>query len=180
MRRKPHWGGWKRLGYKLTMNLTGNSKARASSWEARGRTPHWAAQLLSHTLERQRPNISRFENQQGLCPETYKFLAIWELDLKGLIYLDSLGPLQRQLMTPKPKVKEDHLLILKHLGGLLLFSHQVMSCSLRPHGLQHSRPPCPSPSPRACSNSRPLSRWCHPTFSSSVVPFFFSSAKSLF
>ena len=113
------------------MNLTGNSKARASSWEARGRTPHWAAQLLSHTLERQGPNISRFENQQGLCPETYKILAIWELDLKGLIYLDSLGPLQRQLMTPKPKVKEDHLLILKHLGGLLLFSHQVMSCSLR-------------------------------------------------
>ena len=53
----------------------------------------------------------------------------------------------------------------------LLFSHSVMSDSLRPIGLQHARPPCPSPSPRACSNSCPLSQWCHPTISSSVVPF---------
>ena len=43
--------------------------------------------------------------------------------------------------------------------------------SLQPHGLQQARPPCPSPSPRACSNSCPLSQWCHPTISSSVVPF---------
>ena len=42
---------------------------------------------------------------------------------------------------------------------------------LRPHELQHTRPPCPSPTPRACSNSCPSSRWCHPTISSSVVPF---------
>ena len=42
---------------------------------------------------------------------------------------------------------------------------------LRPHGLQHTRLPCPSPSPRACSHSCPLSRRCHPTISSSVVPF---------
>ena len=48
-----------------------------------------------------------------------------------------------------------------------------MSDSLRPHGLQHARPPCPSPSPGACSNSRPLSQWCHPTILSSVVPFSF-------
>ena len=45
--------------------------------------------------------------------------------------------------------------------------------SLRPHGLLHTRLPCPSPSPRACSNSSPLSWWCHPTISSSVVPFSF-------
>ena len=49
------------------------------------------------------------------------------------------------------------------------FSHSVMSNSLQPHGLQHARLPCPSPTPRA--NSCPLSRWCHPTISSSVVPF---------
>ena len=55
---------------------------------------------------------------------------------------------------------------------LLLFSHSVMSDSLRPHGLQHARLPCPSPTPRACSNSCPSSRWCHPTISSSVIPFF--------
>ena len=51
------------------------------------------------------------------------------------------------------------------------FSHSVMSDSLWPHGLQHDRPPCPSPTPGAYSNSCPLSWWCHPTTSSSVVPF---------
>ena len=46
-----------------------------------------------------------------------------------------------------------------------------MSDSLWPHGLQHTRPPCPSPTPGVYSNSCPLSQWCHPTISSSVVPF---------
>ena len=51
------------------------------------------------------------------------------------------------------------------------FSHSVMSDSLPPHGLQHVRPPCPSPTPGVHSNSCALSRWCNPTISSSVVPF---------
>ena len=51
------------------------------------------------------------------------------------------------------------------------FSCSVGSDSLWPHGLQNSRPPCPSPTPRVYLNSRPLSRWCHPTNSSSVDPF---------
>ena len=51
------------------------------------------------------------------------------------------------------------------------FSRSVMSNSLRPHESQHARPPCPSPTPRVYSNSCPSSRWCHPTISSSVVPF---------
>ena len=54
---------------------------------------------------------------------------------------------------------------------LLLFSCSVLSNSLWPHGLQHTRLPCPSLSPGACSNSCPLSQWCHPTISSSVVLF---------
>ena len=54
---------------------------------------------------------------------------------------------------------------------LLLFSCSVMSDFLWPHRLQHTRPPCSSPSPGVCSNSCPLSRWCHPTISSSVIPF---------
>ena len=52
------------------------------------------------------------------------------------------------------------------------FSHSVVSNSLQPHELQHTRPPCPSPSPRVHSNSHPSSQWCHPAISSSVVPFF--------
>ena len=55
---------------------------------------------------------------------------------------------------------------------LLLLSHSVVSDSLRPHGLQHAGLPCPSLSPGACSNPCPLNQRCHPTISSSVVPFF--------
>ena len=51
------------------------------------------------------------------------------------------------------------------------FSRSVMSDPLRPHRLQHARLACPSPTPRAYSNSCPLSRWCHLTISSSVIPF---------
>ena len=51
------------------------------------------------------------------------------------------------------------------------FSHSAVSISLRPHGPQHARPPCPSPAPGVYLNSGLLSQWCHPTISSSVVPF---------
>ena len=51
------------------------------------------------------------------------------------------------------------------------FSHRVMSDSFRPHELQHSGPPCPSPTPGVHSNSCPSSQWCHPAISSSIVPF---------
>ena len=51
------------------------------------------------------------------------------------------------------------------------FSHSVVSSSLWLHGLQHARRPCPSPTPGVCSNSCSLSQWCHPTISSSVIPF---------
>ena len=57
----------------------------------------------------------------------------------------------------------------KLLLSSVQFSRSVTSDSLQPHRLQHARPPCPSPSPRACSNSCPSSRWCHPTISSSVI-----------
>ena len=58
------------------------------------------------------------------------------------------------------------------------FSCSVMSNSLWPHGLQHTKLPCPSPYPRVCANSCPLSQWCHPTISSSIV--FFSSCLQSF
>ena len=63
------------------------------------------------------------------------------------------------------------------LGGINIyitsvqFNHSVLSSSLQPHGLQHARPPCPSPSPRVYSNLCPLSWWCHPTISSSLASF---------
>ena len=61
--------------------------------------------------------------------------------------------------------------ISKFIQSVSQFSRSVVSDSLWPHELQHARPPCPSPTPRVHSNPCPLSRWCHPTISSSVVPF---------
>ena len=80
--------------------------------------------------------------------------------------------------------KEDAVHIYNEILVLLLFSCSVVSDSLRPHGLQHARLPCPSPSPRACSNSCPLSRWGHPTILSSFISFSswlqsFSASKGL-
>ena len=60
---------------------------------------------------------------------------------------------------------------LAHTWCFMLFSSSVMSNNLWPYGLQHTRLPRPSPSPGICSNSCPLSQWCHPTISSSVIPF---------
>ena len=64
-----------------------------------------------------------------------------------------------------------HLAYLTYMWSSVQFSCSVVSDSLWPHGLQHARPPCPSPTPRVYSNSCSLSRWCHQTISSSVVPF---------
>ena len=77
----------------------------------------------------------------------------------------------------QPRSPSSTCLCGKHLcqdhstGGSVQFSHSVVSDCLQPHELQHARPPCPSPTPGVYPNSCPLSRWCHPTISSSVVPF---------
>ena len=65
---------------------------------------------------------------------------------------------------------DSHIQVVLNISSVQ-FSHSVMSNSSWPHGLQHARLPCPSPTPEACSNSCPLSWWCHPIISSSVVPF---------
>ena len=65
----------------------------------------------------------------------------------------------------------DRTLHNRHTSCWVRFSCSVVSDSLRPHELQHTRPPCPSPTPRVYPNSCPLSQWCHPTISSSVIPF---------
>ena len=71
-------------------------------------------------------------------------------------------------MLYKP-AKQGKFNILQHSS--VQFSSWVISASFRPHGLQHARLPCPSPTPEVYWNSCPLSRWCHPTISSSIVPF---------
>ena len=61
--------------------------------------------------------------------------------------------------------------LVETVHSLLSFSYSVMFYSLQPCGLQHTRLSCPSLSPEVCSNSCPLSQWCHPTISSSITPF---------
>ena len=74
--------------------------------------------------------------------------------------------------TPTTKLLDKYLLfMLSYFNLSVQFSHSVMSDSLWPHESHHARPPCPSPTPRVHSNPCPLSSWCHPTISSSVVPF---------
>ena len=69
----------------------------------------------------------------------------------------------------------DVLFVYKYIDifSSVRFSHSVVSNSLQPNELQHTRPPCPSPTPGVHPNPYPLSRWCHPTISSSVIPFSF-------
>ena len=75
-----------------------------------------------------------------------------------------------RLLSPKFMLLTLHyFMFMSNAPFLLLFSHSVVSSSLQPHGQQHAR--LPWPSPRSCSNSCPSSQWCHPTISSSVVPF---------
>ena len=82
-----------------------------------------------------------------------------------------------------PRVGHDWATFTFTFGRILIlssvqFSHSVVSDSLQLHGPQHTSPPCPSATPGACSNWCPLSQWCHPTISSSVVPF--SSCRQSF
>ena len=81
-----------------------------------------------------------------------------------------MGPLPFTQISSFPSgISFIYLLLLQFSS--VQFSHSVMSDSLRPHELQHARPPCPSPTPGVHPNPCALSWWCHPTISSSVVPF---------
>ena len=70
----------------------------------------------------------------------------------------------------RPNTWSDGSFYIPYLSSVQ-FSHSVLSDSLRPHGLQHARLLCSSPTPRVYPNSCPLSQWCHPTISPSVIPF---------
>ena len=83
----------------------------------------------------------------------YHLLAMWQWQL--ILHVNLTGPCSVKIF-PFSSVQ---------------FSHSVTSDSLRPHGLQHARPPCPSPTPKVCSNSCPSIQWYHSAISSSVVAF---------
>ena len=130
-----------------------NSTLRSCSASTFEHARAWS--LVTHAWN---DNCSSFS--QSSLPMPKKILLLYSLSHKypspfQIWYLFS-SLLTWQIKKKKPSVQ---------------FSQSVMSNSLWPHGLQHSRPPCPSPTPGAYSNSCPSCRWCHPTISSSVVPF---------
>ena len=82
------------------------------------------------------------------------------------------SPSDSSLLNISPNVHTCSRLLVLFLGvSSVQFSCSAVSDSLRPHEPQHTRPPCPSPTPGVHPNPRPLSLWCHPTISSSVIPF---------
>ena len=104
---------------------------------------------IYHLSHRGSPKIEEHQRKGGNCS-----------------WAGPMGPLGGQ----RPPYILCSISSLKYLSSVQ-FSRSVISNSLRRHGLQHARLPCPSPTPEVCSNSRPVSWWCHPTISSSVVPF---------
>ena len=99
----------------------------------------------------------------------------------GCVSCSKLHPQQSTPLTSSEACSASSIIVWLQVGlpfSSFQFSHSVLSDSLQPHGLQHARPPCPSPTPRVYSDSCPLSWWCHPTTSSTVIPFFSSLQSS--
>jgi len=119
-------------------------------------------------------------------PATWFMLCDWEPSISppfssvfypsGLRFPSSITSLfiyDVKPLSPSPESSCNTGKLLYELISSVAFSRSVVSDALRPHRLQHARPPCPSPPPGACANSGPSSRWCHPTITSSVVPLKF-------
>ena len=106
-----------------------------------------------------------------LLPVWLSQLPKWSPDLKQFLSL-SCSISSERLPSSPPRFLLAACRILEACQfSSVQFSHSVVSNSLWPRGRQHTRPPCPSPTPGVYPNSCPLSQWCHPAISSSVVPF---------
>ena len=119
-------------------------------------------------------NICKQHDQKGLNFQT----AHTTQQQKNQTQLKKMD--RRINIFPDKKMAYWQFIRMKRCSTLIIvqFSYSVTSDSLRPHGTQHTRPPCPSPTPRVYSNSCPMSQWCHPTISSSIIPFSFCLQSS--
>ena len=95
----------------------------------------------------------------------HTLLFIWGLPNGSTKTVLTKSPMTFKLLNQRLS----NIILLNTSALLLLFSHSVLSDSLQPHGLQHTRPLCPSLSPGVCSNSCPLSQWCHPLHCTCVI-----------
>ena len=108
-------------------------------------------------------------------PFSYSLLDSWLFQIIWNSYCSSVPSWRTPWMEEPGGLQSMGLQRVGHDWETLIitiqFSHSVVSNSLWPHELQHTRPPCPSPTPGAYPNSCPMNRWCHPTILSSVIPF---------
>ena len=121
----------------------------------------WQTHNLMHSSLQY--HIEQIHHHKNLLCSTYSFLYplnYWHHWLSLLYHIECF-------YYPKDLLHA----IYSYLPTSVQFNHPVVSDSFPPHGLQHVRPPCPSPTPKVYSNSCPLSWWCHPAISSSVIPF---------
>ena len=115
--------------------------------------------------------------KQPRCPSADEWIGklwyIYTMEYYSAIKKNAFESVLMKLMKLEPIIQSEVSQKEKHQYSISLgqFSCSVVCNSLRPHESQHTRPPCPSPTPGVHSNSCPLSRWCHPAISSSVVPF---------
>ena len=118
-----------------------------------------------HTLDTEVPSLEiRHQGNRGRSKHVGS--RMWDMSLHT-------GHQTGQDFSPRKTISKPwpfHEFSSVHFSSIH-FSRSVVSNSLWPHGPQHARPPCPSPTPRVYSNSCPLSWWCHLTISSSVIPF---------
>ena len=111
---------------------------------------NWATSLSLFFCNRARPSFSHHQS----------------LPLRSLNKPSNRGQTDERRATVPQWLKQNHI-----AESSVQFSHSVVSDTLRPHESQHTRPPCPSPSPGVHWDLHPLSPWCHPAISSSVIPF---------
>ena len=138
-----------------------------SPWNSPGQnTGVGSLSLLQGIFPTQGPNPSLLHSRQILYQLSHKGSP---RILEWVAYPFSRGSSQTKNWTKSPALQADCLLARIRSDQI---SHSVVSDSLQPHETQHARPPCPSPIPRVHWDSCPSSQWCHPTISSSAVPFF--------
>ena len=127
---------------------------------------HWTTKEVLHMLFNYVISVPNFSGVWVLQTTNYFKVDMFYSKISPFLFcMTSFGLFENMCNLKNRKSS------FKQLNKWIVVQSFSGSDSLRPHGLQHARLPCSQPSPRACSNSCPLSQWCHPTISSSVIPF---------
>ena len=156
-----HWGQEGKRWHPSITYLTFCFKSSTRTWWKKKSKQHQGVRSKNRSLS---SLATRFPSHR--LPMCLLFCISFQRESVNIGIYISIHPPWLSL-TGKHTLQPSHIL----LFYLVQFSRSAVTDSLRPHGPQQARPPCPSPTPRVYPNSCTLSRWCHPTISSSVAPF---------